>query len=63
MLKNDVAIRIAVDDYKRLEKLVAHQAYEECDHKSKCQEDCFRKKECYQQGIIDFLFKLKTRWN
>ena len=65
MNANELALHIAVDDYRRLERRVAHQAFMDCDHRHKWAKDCAKNGECYEQGILNFRFGLMVRemWN
>ena len=63
MNANETTMKIAVDDYRRLERKVARQAFMECEHKNKWLDKCAKTGECYEQGIVDFLFKIKVREN
>ena len=57
------ANKVADDDYLRLMKIMAREAYDCCDHTSKPIERCSKRGLCYEEGIVNFHFSAKARLN
>ena len=57
------ANKVADDDYLRLKRIMAREAYDCCEYTDKPIERCSKKKLCYEEGIVNFHFSQIAKLN
>lgn len=63
MNKTEAIMQVVLDDYLRLIKIMACEAYNACVHKNKPILRCSKRGLCYEEGIVDFRFSQMVRLN